>query len=214
MTIDEPLKPNGSRSRVTTAAPVSSRSRLLQRVVGGRKPAVAPPAASPRPARPSAAAQASSERMDKSSTHTWSPPLDVFSKPPEPAMPEPVPRPTPRPKKQKTVADSAAEKAAAAPAVPMDPVYEQLFNRYQSKVREYKTAEQWIDRRLSIFEQLQKDMNTASGNKAATERIANRVAIENDKLRADKEYKWKTAELDQLRTELEALKGRMESHSC
>jgi ubiquinone biosynthesis protein UbiJ len=126
-------------------------------------------------------------------------------------MVEPGPRPAPKPKKQKVSADKTAEKTA--PSAPMDPVYEQLFNRYQSKVNEYKVAEQWVHRRLSIFEQLQKDLNMASGNQAATERIANRVSIENEKLRADKEYKWKMAELDQLRSDLETLKARLESHA-
>lgn len=211
MTIEEPLKSSAAVSSSRSRSAVGARSRLLQRVVGGKKPPSGP-SASPRPARPtSTTTQTSCERVDKSSTHTWSPPIDVFSKPPEPSL-EVVPRSAPKPKKQRLSVDKTAEKPTTA-AVPMDPVYQQLYNRYQSKVSEYKMAEQWVNRRLSIFEQLQKDLNTASGNQSATERIANRVAIENEKLRADKEYKWKMAELDQLRSDLETLKSRLESHA-
>jgi len=199
MTIDEPLKTSVTRSKLKPSvssssvavinAATSSRSRLMARVAGNKKPTAAP--ASPRITKP-----APIDRTDKSSTHSWSPPIDVFSKPAEP------------------VTMNLAKKAKSNESLPLiDHVQVAVKSRLQSKAEEYKKLEQWMDRRLSIFEQLQKDLAMAKGNAAATERITNRVYVETASLNADKEYKWKMAEITQIKAEIDALRSQLASET-
>lgn len=107
--------------------------------------------------------------------------------------------------------------AAQPKAVPIEsrvihsPEYDTLLRKYQGQVDHYTKLEQYMDRRLAIFEQLQKDLNMAADSPGATERISNRVAIETNALNADKEYKWKLAEMNQLRSELETIKSQLDS---
>lgn len=165
----------------------------MQRVTGQKK-AVAPVRAPP-------AKTESSERHEQSSTHSWSPSIDVFSKPAEPAVAI---------KKSRSAPSMNAASAKPA-AEPVSELYLELRSKFQRKFQEYDALEKWMDRRLAIFEQLQKDLTTASGNASATERITNRVALETANLGSDKEYKWKMAEMSQLRNELDSLRTQIAS---
>ncbi len=161
----------------------------MQKITGSKKTSTA--SSSPRPTtKPIPRGQ----QADVSSTHSWSPPIDVFSKPPEP-------------QEQLEVTNTMNE----SPPIVNHQEHNELLVKYKGKAKEYKALENWMDRRLSIFEQLQKDLNTAAGNHAATERITNRVAVETANLKADKEYKWKMAEMDQLREEIGSLRTQMDA---
>lgn len=204
---------DGSKGRSSAGASAvgqASRNRLLQRVQGGKK---AVSTVSTRITKPAPVASYN-ERLDKSSTHSWSPPVDVFSKPPEPVAPvEPIKTIEPT----KTKLKRPAQSKAAAPIesqVIHSPEYDALHRRYQGLVAEYTRLEQYADRRLAIFEQLQKDLTMAADNPRATERISSRVAIENNALQADKEFKWKMTEMDQLKVELDTIKSQLASLSA
>lgn len=172
------------RSKATVASGTNSRSRLMQRISGQKKAASAG-IASPRiPVK-----KASTSETDRSSTQSWSPTIDVFSKPePEPS--------------KKTIVGPAL-------AVEEDHRYGELAGRFQQLFGQYSELEKWIDRRLAIFEQLQKDLDMAKTSQQATERITKRVALETERLRSDKEYKWKLAEMDHLKGQLETIRSQM-----
>jgi len=148
--------------------------------------------------------EAGNDRLEQSSTQSWSPPIDVFSKPAEPSLPKLAPSA----KKSKS-AELVTEKAP----VFVDHLEAQVQTQLKDKLKRYDELERWVNKRLEIFEQLERDLKTATGMVVATERITNKVALETANLKADKEYKWKLAEMDELRQELELLKSKLSSSS-
>lgn len=171
----------------------------MQRVITQKKPAVQSTVLRA-PVKPKAVV---CERLEQASTQSWSPPIDVFSKPAEEAV-----APTVRPPVKKVKSADSLTKLEPAPVV-QDPQLLRLQNQYRERLGRYNDLEKWISKRLEIFEQLQKDLKTAEGKVAATEKITNRVSVETANLKADREYKWKMAELDQLRGELESIKSKL-----
>lgn len=163
--------------------------------------------------------QSVADKSESHSTQSWSPTIDVFSKPEEPVVKRPN-----IPTKNSSSAEIALVKdeprdtyvsRVSAPPIP-EPNLERrnkISEELSRKSRDYEILEKWIDSRLSIFLQLQKDLATAMGNKSATDRITNRVVIETKNLEADKEYKWKRIELDQLQKKISALQNDLQKLS-
>jgi hypothetical protein len=154
--------------------------------------------------------EAIEDRADHSSTQSWSPPIDVFSKPVESTVifGHSISKKSNSLESVWKNSEVPIVRLASVPPTPSlnQEILEKLKFELQQKSSDYEKLEKWIDNRLSIFVQLQKDLATASGNQSATEKVTHRVAIETKNLETDKEYKWKRIELDQLQPRLETLR--------
>lgn len=182
----------------------------MQRITKSKKvpTTVALPRSNPVPSRK---IESTDDKIDHSSTQSWSPPIDVFSKPMESTVSfgHSISKKSNSLESVRKNSEAPIVRLASVPPPTPSPnqeVLETLKLELKQKSYDYERLEKWIDNRLSIFVQLQKDLATANGNQSATEKVTHRVAVETKNLESDKEYKWKRIELDQLQPRLEALR--------